>query len=46
MAISYIRYMLEIEKGLLLIAEPFLKDENFQLKDKMSQAEFSGQCDS
>lgn len=30
MAISYIRYMLEIEKGLLLIAEPFLKDENFQ----------------
>lgn len=30
MAISYIRYMLEIQKGLLLIAEPFLKDENFQ----------------
>ncbi len=28
--ISYIRHMVEIEKGQLLIAEPFMKDENFQ----------------
>jgi putative transcriptional regulator len=28
--ISYIRFMVEIEKGQLLIAEPFMKDENFQ----------------